>query len=92
MAVITSVAYGYQVGSEEDEFVRLLEKSFELSNALNVPGKFWVEYFPACELNALSDIGTTFMFVISSAVHPGMGPRRRIQEVGQNHCPTVGTD
>ncbi|KAF9448958.1 cytochrome P450 [Macrolepiota fuliginosa MF-IS2] len=46
VAVIMNVAYGYQVGSEEDEFVHLLEKSFELSGSLNVPGKFWVEFFP----------------------------------------------
>lgn len=46
VAIIMNVAYGYQVESEDDVFVTSLEKGFKLAGALNIPGKFWVEFFP----------------------------------------------
>lgn len=51
-----NVAYGYQVESEDDRFVSLLEDSFAIANAMNVPGKFWVEFFPIRELSCLKTI------------------------------------
>jgi hypothetical protein len=41
-----SVAYGYQVKSIDDEFVKILERNLVLSASLNVPGKFLVEFLP----------------------------------------------
>ncbi|KAF9562477.1 cytochrome P450 [Agrocybe pediades] len=47
VAIILKVAYGYQVESNDDPLVQLIEETFKLGGIVNVPGKFWVEYFPA---------------------------------------------
>jgi hypothetical protein len=44
-----SVAYGYQVRSNEDKFVEILEGSLRLAGKINIPGKFWVEFLPICK-------------------------------------------
>ncbi|KAH9482219.1 Cytochrome P450 monooxygenase 208 [Psilocybe cubensis] len=46
VAVIMKVAYGYQVESNDDRMVRYLEDAFTISASMNVPGKYWVEFFP----------------------------------------------
>ena len=46
MAVILKVAYGYQITSNDDPLVHLLEKSFRLKASISIPGKYWVEFVP----------------------------------------------
>ncbi|KAJ3561807.1 hypothetical protein NP233_g9969 [Leucocoprinus birnbaumii] len=46
IAIIMSVAYGYQVKSNDDKFVNILEETLRLAGVLNTPGKFWVEFLP----------------------------------------------
>ena len=50
VAIILKVAYGYEVESNDDPLVLLIEKSFKLTASINVPGKFWVEFFPIRKL------------------------------------------
>ncbi|KAF8868368.1 cytochrome P450 [Infundibulicybe gibba] len=47
-AVILKVAYGYQVDSDNDKFVRGIEEGFRASatSGVSVPGKYLVESFP----------------------------------------------
>jgi hypothetical protein len=45
-ALILKVSYGYQVGSDEDEFVHIIEEGFRLAALASIPGRFWVEAFP----------------------------------------------
>jgi hypothetical protein len=44
--VIMNIAYGYQVEATNDKFVSGLEDNLVLTSGLNVPGKYWVEFFP----------------------------------------------
>lgn len=44
--MIVKVAYGYQVGENDDYIVRIIEEAFEGINALRSPGEFLVELFP----------------------------------------------
>ena len=46
--MIVKVAYGYQVGGNDDYIVRIIEEAFEGINALRSPGEFLVELFPFC--------------------------------------------
>ncbi|KAF5363577.1 hypothetical protein D9756_000139 [Leucocoprinus leucothites] len=46
IAVIMNVAYGYQVNSNDDKFVNILEGTFRLAGVLNSPGRYWVEFLP----------------------------------------------
>lgn len=48
-----NVAYGYQIESENDKFVSLVDEQIALSNSLCVPGKYLVEYIPLCKLKTL---------------------------------------
>jgi hypothetical protein len=50
VGVIMRVAYGYQLKPIHDEFVSLLEEASRISANIYVPGKFWVEFLPICEL------------------------------------------
>ncbi|KAF8335172.1 cytochrome P450 [Amanita rubescens] len=45
-AVILNVAYGWQVTSNDDYFVRLMEEAFSIHNAINKPSGWLVEFFP----------------------------------------------
>ena len=54
IAVIMSVAYGYQVADEDDRFVGLLEESFRLTGLLNEPGRYLVEFLPFCEPSSIT--------------------------------------
>jgi len=44
--VILNVAYGWQVTSNDDYFVRLMEEAFSIHNAINKPSGWLVEFFP----------------------------------------------
>ncbi|KAJ3561809.1 hypothetical protein NP233_g9970 [Leucocoprinus birnbaumii] len=46
VALAMRVAYGYQVTSDDDKFVNILEESLRLGGSLNIPGKYWVEFLP----------------------------------------------
>ncbi|PPQ95874.1 hypothetical protein CVT26_015566 [Gymnopilus dilepis] len=46
VATILKVAYGYEVKSNDDPLVHLLEHGFKLAAGISVPGKYWVEFFP----------------------------------------------
>ncbi|KAF9058200.1 cytochrome P450 [Panaeolus papilionaceus] len=46
VAVILKVAYGYQVAGNDDPLVVALEDGMKQLGVLNIPGKYWVEYFP----------------------------------------------
>ncbi|TFK18077.1 cytochrome P450 [Coprinopsis marcescibilis] len=69
VAVILKLAYGFQIGGNDDHFVRLIEETFALSSSLLVPGKYLVEFFPI--LRFVSDR------------FPGAGFKRHAKEVGQ---------
>ncbi|KAF9562476.1 cytochrome P450 [Agrocybe pediades] len=69
VAIILKVAYGYQVESNDDTLVRLIEDGFILSSTINVPGKFWVEFFPI--LRFLPDW------------FPGAGFKKKARSVGK---------
>lgn len=45
-AVILNVAYGWQVTSNSDYFVRLMEEAFSIHNAINKPSGWLVEFLP----------------------------------------------
>ncbi|PFH47843.1 hypothetical protein AMATHDRAFT_151131 [Amanita thiersii Skay4041] len=45
-AIILKVAYGWEVNSTSDYFVRLMEEAFTIHNDINKPGGWLVEYFP----------------------------------------------
>ena len=44
--MILNVAYGWQVTSNDDYFVRLMEEAFSIHNAINKPGGWLVEFLP----------------------------------------------
>jgi hypothetical protein len=46
VAVILKVAYGYQITSNDDPLVHLLDTSFHLMASITIPGKYWVEFAP----------------------------------------------
>jgi hypothetical protein len=46
VAVILKVAYGYQITSNEDPLVHLLDKTFPLMSSITAPGRYWVEFAP----------------------------------------------
>ncbi|KAF8626110.1 hypothetical protein AX17_006606 [Amanita inopinata Kibby_2008] len=45
-AIILNVAYGWQVTSNGDYFVRLMEEAFFIHNSMNKPSGWLVEFFP----------------------------------------------
>ena len=46
VAVIIKVAYGYQVGENDDPIVRIMEDSLRIGAPLFSPRKYWVEFMP----------------------------------------------
>ncbi|KAF9461984.1 cytochrome P450 [Collybia nuda] len=68
-AVILKVAYGYQVESHDDKFVRTIENAVKFFGAVGVPGRFWVESFP------------TLRFVPDW--FPGAGFKRFAKQIGR---------
>ncbi|KIL57118.1 hypothetical protein M378DRAFT_16464 [Amanita muscaria Koide BX008] len=45
-AIILNVAYGWQVTSNDDYFIRLMEEAFVIHNSINKPSGWLVEFFP----------------------------------------------
>ena len=54
VAVIIKVAYGYQVGDNDDPIVRILEDTLMVGATLASPRKYWVEFMPLC--NVIPDV------------------------------------
>jgi len=46
VAVIIKVAYGRQVGGNDDPIVRIMEDSLRIGAPLTLPHKYWVEFMP----------------------------------------------
>ncbi|KAF8914418.1 cytochrome P450 [Gymnopilus junonius] len=69
VAVILKVAYGYQVESNDDPLVLQLEHAFQLATSLNIPGKYWVEFFPLLRFLPSWFPGAGFKRTAQSAGH-----------------------
>ena len=87
VAVILKVAYGYQITSNDDPLVHLLEKTFPLMASITTPGKYLVEflpirmYFPIYSCKVWFTIHSTVRFIPDW--FPGAGFKRRAKEVGR---------
>ena len=87
VAVILKVAYGYQITSNDDPLVHLLEKTFLLAASIIIPGKFLVEFVPIrmyffhIFIKEWFDIHPTVRFLPDW--FPGAGFKRQAKEVGR---------
>ncbi|TFK31156.1 cytochrome P450, partial [Crucibulum laeve] len=45
-ALILKVAYGYQVETDDDKWVKMIEDTFALTARMSLPARFYVEMFP----------------------------------------------
>jgi len=78
VAVILKVAYGYQITSNDDPLVHLLDKSFHLMSSITTPGKYWVEFAPIRMYFSIYSQRVTYR-LLDSPIHPRMVPWCRIQ-------------
>ncbi|TFK43940.1 cytochrome P450 [Crucibulum laeve] len=78
-ALILKVAYGYQVETDDDKWVKMIEDTFTLTAGISIPGRFYVEIFPICK----------FLPLISKALKyvpkwfPGAGFKRKAEEIAK---------
>ncbi|TFK37397.1 cytochrome P450 [Crucibulum laeve] len=68
-ALILKVAYGYQVETDNDEWVKMIEDAFVLVAGVSIPGRFYVEIFPI-----LKYVPKWF---------PGAGFKRKAEEIAE---------
>ena len=86
MAVILKVAYGYQISSNDDPLVHLLDKSFHLMASITTPGKYWVEFAPIRMYFSICSQKVTY-HLLDSTIHPRLVPWCRIQATSKRSRP-----
>ena len=45
-AVIMKIAYGHQIESDDDEYIKLAVEAMDVLNETHMTGKYWVEFMP----------------------------------------------
>jgi len=88
VAVIIKVAYGYQVGENDDPIVRILEDSLRIGATLSSPRKYWVEFMPFrtihCHLSSFLPAHSSFTPVrFIPSWFPGAGFKRYARSISK---------
>lgn len=74
------LSHGYRVTSSDDRFLKLSDSVTDEFSLLGTPGRYFVDYLPACALLGIIDCIMKLITHLGSTLHSIVGPRHRMEE------------